>query len=129
MSKTILVVDDEPGIRDLLEAFLDIGGYRTIAASDGKEALRVFYERTPDLVITDVVMPSMNGYTFSQLIRYMADTPIMMITGVQDEDQKKRFINAAVDEYMTKPINMDDFLARVEALFDNRGRLTASRAS
>jgi len=129
LSKRVLVVDDEPSIRELLAAFLEIGGYQAIVASNGKEALRLFYENAPDLVITDVIMPDMNGYTFSQLVRYMADTPIMMITGVQDEEQKRRFINSAVDEYMTKPVIMDEFLDRVEGLVGDRGYLSESQVS
>ena len=119
MIHKVLVIDDEEGIRDLLVAFLEMGGYETYCAPGGKLGLRMFYELRPDLVITDAIMPELDGYQLSQVIRHMCDVPIMMITGVQEPKQKMRLLNPAIDDYMTKPVGIDDFLNRAEALLSN----------
>ena len=119
MIHKVLIVDDDEGIRDLLVAFLELGGYEIYCAPSGKVGLRMFYELRPDLVITDAIMPEMDGYQLSQVIRYMCDIPIMMITGVQEPKDKMKLLNPAINDYMTKPIGIDDFLERVAVLLSS----------
>ncbi|MCH7786516.1 MAG: response regulator [Chloroflexi bacterium] len=115
MADVALIVDDEEIIRDLLEAFLETEGYETYTASSGTEGLRQVYDRRPDVVISDVVMPEMDGYEFCCLAREMCDVPIMMVTGVRAESNVLR-LSTDIDDYMTKPLDMDDFLKRIAGL-------------
>ena len=115
MADVALIVDDEKTIRDLLEAFLETEGYETYTASSGIEGLRQVYEKRPDVVISDVVMPEMDGYEFCGLAREMCDVPIMMVTGVKAESNVLRF-RSDIDDYMLKPFDMNEFLKRVAGL-------------
>jgi len=119
MVDKILIVDDEPSIRELLAAFLEIeGGYEVYTAPSGHEGLRQLYEHHPDLVVTDIMMPGMDGYEFAHHVRQACDVPIMIVTGVTSElnEGNVRKITSEIDDYMMKPIGMDDFLNRVSAL-------------
>ncbi len=125
MKYKILIVDDEPSIRELLTAFLEMEGeYEAHTASNGEEGLRQLYQHHPDLVVTDIMMPGMDGYEFAHHVRQACDVPIMIITGVTSagEDGNVRKIAPEIDDYMTKPIGMDDFLSRVAALLRNSAR-------
>lgn len=121
MADVALIVDDEKVIRDLLEAFLEAEGYETYTASSGTEGLRQVYDKRPDVVISDVVMPEMDGNEFCCLARKMCGVPIMMVTGVKAESNILRF-NSDIDDYMVKPFEMDDFLKRVANLI-SRSRI------
>jgi len=113
----ILVVEDEFYIRDLICKNLKNAGYSPIAASDGLEALSLIENTYIDLVVTDIMMPHIDGITLSKKIREMnEDIPIIMLTALDTfEDKEKGFISGA-DDYMVKPVDMKEMLLRVKAL-------------
>ncbi len=88
MSEKILVVDDDPNLAEVMKRALSHAGFQVVIAKDGKQAIRTFYEQRPDLVILDVVMPYLNGFEVCQRIREMADTPILMLTAKDSEDDQ-----------------------------------------
>ena len=116
MSHTILVVEDEKSVRDLLISWLDDAGYEPLAASDGVEGLKMLYHRTPELVVADLRMPRMDGFEFCHLVREICHVPIMILSGLNSEEDKVKGLSLGADEYVVKPVGMDEFLARVAAL-------------
>lgn len=113
----ILVVDDNESIRKLTTTYLSREGYHVITASDGVEALAVVEQERIDLMIADIMMPNMDGYTLtSELRSYKPDLPILMITAKESYEDKKRGFMAGSDDYMVKPIDFDEMLLRVAAL-------------
>lgn len=103
----ILVVDDEPGVRELLKEFLETKGYVVTTASDGAEALTAFEEQKPHLILLDINMPGMNGLGTLQRIREVdRAVGIIMLTGVRDEDIAKEAMRKDAYDYVTKPFNL-----------------------
>ena len=123
MSKgTILVVDDEVRMRELLSRWLELAGYTVHTASNGKEGLEQVRRQSPDLLITDVLMPVMDGYEFCRQTQKLADVPVIILTGQIDLSKSREIIrdmNLRVDALMNKPARMSELLAQVEALLDN----------
>jgi two-component system KDP operon response regulator KdpE len=116
MSRKILVVDDEPAQLRLAEQFLAGRGYEVIKAGSGQEAVRLIYERTPDLVLLDVMMPEIDGWQTCRLIREVSDVPIIMLTGkYRTEDDIVRGLECGADEYLMKPVGSRELSARVLA--------------
>ncbi|MEX2598706.1 MAG: response regulator transcription factor [Dehalococcoidia bacterium] len=113
----ILVVDDSEGIRLLLTEILASDGYETAAASNGAEGLRCLYSFRPDMVITDIAMPDMDGWDLLQRVREMTEVPVIMLSGLGEEDDKVRGLRTGADDYIVKPILPGEFLARVNAVF------------
>ncbi len=114
----ILVVDDEQDIRDALGRKLKREGFDVFLASDGLECLRTFHVERPDLVVLDIIMPGgLDGLTTCRRIREIAETPVMMLSAQAiTEDDIVDGLNAGADEYLTKPIRLNEFVARVKAL-------------
>ena len=113
--KRILVVDDERQITRMLRASLQGSGYEVLLAADGVQGLEQFEKGRPDLVITDLSMPEMNGVELTQAIRRVAQTPIIVLS-VRDSDvMKVNALDAGADDYLTKPFSMPELLARVRA--------------
>lgn len=117
MCAKILLVDDESAIRESLGRKLRREGFVVTLAGSGVEGLRAFHADRPDLVILDIVMPEMDGFTVCQRIREVADTPVMMLSAqaVGEEDIVEG-LNAGADEYLVKPVRLKEFIARVRAL-------------
>lgn len=118
-SSRILVVDDIEANRDLLEAHLISEGYQVIAAENGRTALDLVEERAPDLVLLDINMPIMNGYEVCGKLKENDKTrliPIVMITALKELEDKIRAIDAGADDFITKPFNKLEVLARVRSL-------------
>ncbi|MGE5205025.1 MAG: response regulator transcription factor [Chlamydiota bacterium] len=111
----ILVVDDEPQITRVLKTTLSSQGYATRAAADGKEALRAMKDWTPDLVITDLRMPNMDGLALCRHIREQSQVPIIVLSVKGEEKTKVEALDAGADDYVTKPFNINELLARVRA--------------
>ena len=121
--KTVLIVDDEVTIRDMLEQMLEFAEYQTCTASSGSEGLQKLQDREPDLVISDVLMPGMDGHEFCQRIRQISDVPIMMLSGqanLEDEQEKVRTQSLGINAVMTKPLRMAEFLDTVETLISRQ---------
>jgi two-component system, OmpR family, KDP operon response regulator KdpE len=123
----VLISDDEQAIRDALGRKLRREGFEVMLCSDGLEALRAFHSFKPDLVILDIVMPGeMNGLTVCRRIREVADTPVMMLSAqAVTEDDVIEGLNAGADEYLIKPIRLNEFVARVKAIL-RRAQITSS---
>jgi two-component system KDP operon response regulator KdpE len=111
----ILVVDDEPQIRRMLKASLQSSGYTVVVASDGCEALTKFEMERPDLLVTDLAMPIMNGLELTQAIRRNASTPIIVLSVRDSDEMKVSALDEGADDYLTKPFSMPELLARVRA--------------
>jgi len=122
----ILVVDDESRMRKLVRDFLVKNNYEVMEASDGEEALDLFFERNDfDLVILDVMMPKMDGWQVCREIRSYSKVPIIMLTAKSDERDELQGFELGVDEYISKPFSPKILVARVEAILRRTGQ-TAS---
>lgn len=123
----ILIVDDEQAIREALGRKLNRDGFEVVLASDGLEGLRVFHAERPDLVILDIVMPGeMDGLTVCRRIREVADTPVMMLSAQAiTEDDVIEGLNSGADEYLIKPVRLNEFVARVRAIL-RRSQIASS---
>jgi DNA-binding response OmpR family regulator len=126
---TILTADDDPHLLRLVMRNLQLEGYEVLAASDGQQALEQIQAHAPDLVLLDVMMPRMDGFTVCQQVRTFSAAPIIMVTARGQEQDKVHGLNLGADDYLTKPFGVDELLARVRAVL-RRSRFTASdRAS
>lgn len=123
----ILVAEDDKNLRKLMSAILKQNGYNVLNASDGAEALDIMNEAHVDLVISDIMMPNMDGYTFTSELRQLDNTlPVLMVTAKETLEDKRKGFSAGTDDYMVKPIDMDEMLLRVAALL-RRSRLINER--
>lgn len=115
----ILIVDDEPKNRHLLEAILEPEGYRLIFAENGQEALRQTIENRPDLVLLDVMMPDITGFEVCDLIRQdpdLAEIPVIMITALVDKESRLKGIDVGADDFLSKPVDALELKARVKTV-------------
>lgn len=113
--KKILVVEDEKAIADILVFNLQREGYDTLVAYDGADGLRAALEDAPDLILLDVMLPSMDGFEVLGHIREKQDTPIIMLTAREEETDKVLGLELGADDYITKPFSMRELMARVKA--------------
>jgi two-component system, OmpR family, KDP operon response regulator KdpE len=123
----ILVVDDEPQITRVLRTTLSSHGYTVRTAGDGDEALEIMREWMPDLVITDLAMPNMEGLELCRRVRAKSAIPIIVLSVRGEEKTKIEALDAGVDDYVTKPFGPKELLARVRALLRRAGMPTVSR--
>ncbi|MEE9215893.1 MAG: response regulator transcription factor [Anaerolineales bacterium] len=128
MSKKIMVVDDEPRLVSVVEAYLEQEGFDVATASNGQEALFAARETKPDLIILDVMMPEMDGYEFLRLHRKEAETPIILLTAKVGDDDKVIGLELGADDYLTKPFRPRELVARVRAVLRRSGQ-TRPKAS
>ena len=114
--KTVLIVEDEKNIVDILRFNLERKGYRTLEAYDGEEGLRRAREEKPDLILPDIMLPKMIGFDVCAALRAEGDNvPILLLTAREEEDDKVRGLETGADDYITKPFSMREVIARVEA--------------
>jgi DNA-binding response OmpR family regulator len=116
MSTSILVVDDEPLYRRLLEANLRTEGYNVITAQNGKSALELFSASPVDLILLDIMMPQMDGFTVCQRIRQFSNVPVIILTAKGEEQDRVRGLDVGADDYLIKPFSVMELLARVRAV-------------
>ena len=116
MAQTILVVDDEKKLRDLIRVYLEQEGYRVVEAGHGREALYVARYEKPDLIILDLMMPEMGGYDFMRAFSKEAQTPVIMLTAKVEDQDKILGLELGADDYITKPFNVRELIARVRAV-------------
>lgn len=113
----ILVVEDDKNLRRLIQAVLKQNGYSVYAAKDGIEALELLDQNYIDLMICDIMMPEMDGYALTDTLRRSGFTlPVLMITARETLDDKKKGFFVGTDDYMVKPVDMDELVLRVQAL-------------
>ena len=113
----ILIVDDDKNIRKLLQVVLERQGFNVIVASDGLEALKVIDQVKIDLAIVDIMMPNIDGYEFTKTLRDgNADLSVLMISAKDMVEDRKKGFMVGIDDYMTKPIDIEEFLLHVKAL-------------
>ena len=125
MYEKILVVDDIEDIRSLLQEALQANGYHTLEAADGREALSMIEAESPDLVILDIAMPVMSGFHVLRQLRKNSDIPVIMLSARTDTVDKVESLELGADDYITKPFEIAEMTARVEAVL--RRRKTMSR--
>ena len=113
--KTVLVVDDEKPIVDILVYNLKKEGYNTLEANDGEEAVRLVIEKKPDLVLLDIMLPKMDGLTVCKRIRHNYNIPIIMLSAKDEEIDKILGLELGADDYITKPFSVRELIARVKA--------------
>ena len=121
----VLTADDDPHLLRLVMRNLEFEGYEVLTASDGQQALELIEAREPDLVLLDVMMPKMDGFTVCQRVREFSSVPIIMVTARGQEQDRVRGLDLGADDYLTKPFGVDELLARVRAVL-RRSRFTAS---
>jgi DNA-binding response OmpR family regulator len=117
--KQVLVVEDEPHIRDLVCLHLGLEGYECVPIGDGREALKVLTDRPFDLVVLDVMLPGVDGVTICRAVRRQGvnrDVPILVLTARREESDKVLGLDSGADDYLTKPFGMRELVARVGAL-------------
>jgi len=114
---SVLVVDDDIRVLRMMQGILELEGYRVLTASNGEAALNVLFdEEAPDLVLLDIMMPDMDGYTVCQHIREFSPVPIIMVTAKGNDEEKVQGLNAGADDYVTKPFSARELTARVRAV-------------
>jgi two-component system KDP operon response regulator KdpE len=114
--QTILVVDDERPLRDFMRRNLEVRGFHVITASNGLEALAHFQKQPVDLVILDIMMPHMDGLETTRRIRQLSLVPIIILSALDEEQDKIKAFNLGADDYLTKPFGVGELLARVRAV-------------
>jgi DNA-binding response OmpR family regulator len=121
---TILAADDDPQLLRLITRNLQLEGYDVLAASDGQQALELIENNSLDLVLLDVMMPKMDGFTVCYRVREFSAVPIIIITARGQDQDKVRGLDLGADDYLTKPFSVDELLARVRAVL-RRAQFTA----
>ncbi len=117
----ILVVDDDPSIRQTLTREIALAGYDAISAADGVEGKAVFEERRPDLVITDLAMPRLDGLGLLAAVRKVDATPVLVLSVRGEEEDKVRALDLGADDYVTKPFSLRELLARMRTQLRRAG--------
>jgi DNA-binding response OmpR family regulator len=113
---TILVVDDEPNILEVVSAYLRRELYNVVTASDGEAALKQYAEASPDLIVLDVMLPRLDGLEVCRRVRATSNTPIIMLTARSDETDKLVGLGIGADDYLTKPFSPRELVARIKAV-------------
>src|SRR3954465_1931638 len=117
MARTILVVDDEPTLREALVEALESDGFRAVAAADGRAALSLFRSERPDLILLDLMLPELSGIEVCRIIRAESGVPIVTLPAKESELDKVVGLELGADDYVTKPFSLRELSARIRALF------------
>ena len=125
MAVSVLIVEDDRNIAELLQMYLEKEGYAVTVANDGGQGLAKYRAIKPDLVLLDVMMPVMDGWSVCKAIRAEAQTPIIMLTAKGETDDKVAGLKSGADDYVTKPFEMKEVLARIEAVLRRTSGVTA----
>lgn len=122
MNARILIADDDSNLIEGLRWYLEAEGFEIIAAPDGEVALEIFRKEQPDLVILDIMMPKMDGVKVCEVISSESDALIMMLSARDSDIDKVRALKLGADDYVTKPFNVSELVARIQALMRRRNR-------
>ena len=115
MNPAILIAEDDRDIRDLLRLYLEGEGFRVLEAENGAQALTLAREQTPDMAILDVMMPEMNGFELTRALRRYSNIPILILSARSQDNDKILGLNLGADDYIAKPFNPVEIVARVKA--------------
>ena len=121
MAKTVLIVEDDRNIADLLRLYLEKEGYTVVIAPDGMRGVEQFRTVHPSLVLLDVMLPGLDGWGVCRAIRAESQTPIIMLTAKSETEDKVNGLKQGADDYITKPFDMKEVLARIEAVLRRSG--------
>jgi DNA-binding response OmpR family regulator len=113
---TILVVDDEPSIGEVVSIYLQRAGYQVIVARDGQAALEALERQPPDLVVLDLMLPKVDGLEIARRLRAQGDTPIIMLTAKREESDRITGLEMGADDYVVKPFSPQELVSRVKAV-------------
>ncbi len=116
MNEKILIIEDEEAIQKILSEPLTFAGYKVTAASDGLEGINKFHEQAFDLILLDILLPKIDGYTVCEMIRRESRVPIILLTALESEDDQIKGFDRMADDYITKPFSIKLVLKRVEAV-------------
>lgn len=114
--QSILVIEDDRDIQELLQNFLEEAGYKVTVAGDGQKALRLFEENTYDLILLDIMLPGLDGFTVCEKMRSKSQIPIIMLTALGSEDFQIKGLDLKVDDYITKPFSMPVLIRKIAAV-------------
>jgi DNA-binding response OmpR family regulator len=117
----ILVVDDDIRMVRMMKRMLELEGFQVVTAGGGELALKIFEKETPSLVLLDIMMPDMDGYTVCRRIREFSEVPIIMVTARGDDKEKVEGLDTGADDYVTKPFSASELSARVRAVLRRAG--------
>ena len=126
MSPSILIAEDDSDIRGLLRLYLESEGYRVLEANNGAAALDLAREQAPDMAILDVMMPQLNGYELTRALRKFSDIPILILSAKSQDSDKILGLNLGADDYIAKPFNPVEIVARVKAQLRRAARESAT---
>ena len=129
MDQTVLIIDDDNDLLQLASMIFKKAGAQVITAKDGLEGISKFFTYKPDLIILDVMMPGNNGFDICQRIRQVSDTPLIMLTALNQEQEMLRGLAAGADDFLSKPFNPEILLARARAILRRTQRANGSRSS
>lgn len=121
MGKHILIIEDEQSIQNILRAFLENEGYRVTLAEDGVMGIAAFHKEQFDLVLLDIMIPKLDGYTVCEMIRKESQVPVIMLTALGSEQDQMKGFDLQADDYITKPFAMPLVLRRIEAVLRRSG--------
>ena len=116
MAKTILIIEDETAIQNIVRAFLEDAGYTVYSAGDGLEGIETFRRYNPDLVLLDLMLPKIDGFAVCEILRKESRTPIIMLTARDDDASQMKGFDVLADDYIIKPFSMPLVLRRIEAV-------------
>ena len=128
INPTILVVDDEETIREVVRRYLEREGYLVKEAADGYEALRIIQDDSPSLIVLDLMLPGIDGLSLTQHLRQDRQIPIIMLTAKSEDNDRIRGLDLGADDYITKPFNPQEVVSRVRAVLRRSDRETISSA-
>ncbi|HLF75511.1 MAG TPA: response regulator transcription factor [Anaerolineales bacterium] len=121
-AKTILVVEDEPSIAEVVSLYLKRAGYNVQTASDGKQAMNIFERQVPDFVILDLMLPGIDGFSLTRWLRDRSNVPIIMLTARREEIDRIAGLEMGADDYVVKPFSPQELVSRVRAVFRRLGQ-------
>ena len=121
MARSVLIIEDDHNIADLLRLYLEKDGYEVRIAADGLKGMEAFRKEKPDLILLDVMLPGMDGWGVCRAIRAEDKTPIIMLTAKSETEDKVFGLKQGADDYITKPFEMKEVLARIEAVLRRSG--------
>ena len=121
MNALVLIAEDEPEISDILDSYLTREGFRTVSAVDGRTAIELHLALKPDLILLDVTMPRLDGWEVLAEIRRRGETPVIMITALDQDIDRLQGLRAGADDYVVKPFNPVEVVARAKAVLRRSG--------